>query len=170
MCPFSQESAQTALGWIRSNAALCGIPETTAILDGRDIHVHFPAGATPKDGPSAGVAIACALVSLLSGRLVRHDVAMTGELSLVGVVLPVGGIKEKVLAARRNRIPNVILPADNKKDLPDIPKQALKDLNIHFVEHMQEVLDLVLLEAPEQRQRDLDNDSGGANDEDRDNE
>ncbi|MCB9461900.1 MAG: endopeptidase La [Anaerolineaceae bacterium] len=164
-----QESAQTALSYMRSRASEWDVPHDD--FDNYDIHIHMPEGAVPKDGPSAGITLAVAIISAFTERKVRHDFCMTGEITLRGHVLPVGGIKEKVLAARRNRIPNVILPADNKKDLPDIPKQALKDLNIHFVEHMQDVLDLVLLDAPEQRQRDIENqNSGSGNDEDQNNE
>lgn len=109
-----------------------------------DIHVHFPAAAVPKDGPSAGVTITTALVSLLTCRRVKTDFAMTGEISLQGLVLPVGGIKEKCIAAHRNKVPNVILPAKNKKDAEDIPKDVAKDLKLYFVNRVEEVLDLAL--------------------------
>jgi ATP-dependent Lon protease len=121
-----------------------------------DVHIHLPEGGVPKDGPSAGIALAIGIISAFTEQKVRADFAMTGEITLRGYVLPVGGIKEKVLAARRRKIANIILPADNKKDLIDIPKAALRDVNIHFVRHMQEVMDAVLLEAPQQRQRDIE--------------
>lgn len=169
-----QESAQTALSYMRSRASEWGIPHDD--FENYDIHIHMPEGAVPKDGPSAGITLAVAIISAFTERQVRHDFCMTGEVTLRGHVLPIGGVKEKVLAARRYRIPNVILPSDNKKDLPDIPKQALKDLNIHFVDNMQQVIDLVLLDPPEQRQRDIDaareeddDDDTGAEREDQDN-
>src|SRR5690606_2184200 len=114
-----KESAQAALSLVKSRVEALGIaPET---LEKSDIHVHVPAGATPKDGPSAGVAMFVALTSLLTGRPVRSDVAMTGEISLRGLVLPIGGVKEKVLAALRAGIATVMLPARNQRDLEDIP-------------------------------------------------
>ena len=110
----------------------------------RDFHLHIPAGAIPKDGPSAGITMATALYSLLSGRKSKHKLAMTGELSLIGKVLPVGGIKEKILAARRSGIQTLILPKLNEKDLVEVPDYALKGLEIHFVNHVEEVFDLAL--------------------------
>ncbi len=148
-----QESAQTALSYVRSRAYDLKIPAND--FEDYDVHVHLPEGAVPKDGPSAGVAIAVGILSVFTEQKVRSDFAMTGEITLRGNVLPVGGIKEKVLAARRRGIKNVILPADNSKELVDIPKAARKDLNIYFVRHIQEVLDLMLLEAPTERVRDL---------------
>jgi len=110
-----------------------------------DLHVHFPAAATPKDGPSAGVTITVALVSLFTGRRVRSDVAMTGEISLQGLVLPVGGIKEKCMAAHRNGIKHVILPLQNKEEANDnITADLRKELKIHFAENVQQYLQLAL--------------------------
>jgi ATP-dependent Lon protease len=111
------------------------------------VHIHVPAGATPKDGPSAGVAIVTALASLCSGRPVRSDTAMTGEITLSGLVLPVGGIKGKVLAARRSGMKRVILPKKNEPDLKDIPEEALRDLEIKLVERIDELLPLTLTPA-----------------------
>jgi ATP-dependent Lon protease len=113
-----------------------------------DIHLHVPAGGVSKDGPSAGVAITVALTSLLTGRRVRGDVAMTGEITLRGSVLPVGGIKEKVLAAHRAGIKRVILPDRNRKDLVDIPESVRKDLELSFVKRIQEAIELTLESAP----------------------
>ena len=109
-----------------------------------DIHIHVPAGAIPKDGPSAGIAITTALVSLLSGRLVRSDVAMTGEITLTGQVLPIGGLKEKALAAQRNRIRTVIAPALNEQDIDEIPEHLRKDIDFRFVSEIGEVLEAAL--------------------------
>lgn len=109
-----------------------------------DLHVHFPAAATPKDGPSAGVTITVALVSLLTGRRVRSDFAMTGELSLQGLALPVGGIKEKCMAAHRNGIKNVILPKRNKQDAKEIPADLRSQLKLHFADNVHEYLKLAL--------------------------
>ena len=129
-----KESAQAALSLVKARSQQLGIaPEA---LEKSDIHVHVPAGATPKDGPSAGVAMFVALASLLTGRLVRNDVAMTGEISLRGLVLPIGGVKEKVLAALRAGIDTVLLPARNRRDLEDIPADARERLKIVWVEHV----------------------------------
>jgi ATP-dependent Lon protease len=151
-----QESAQTALSYMRSRAGDFDVPGTD--FEDYDVHVHLPEGAVPKEGPSAGITLATAIISAFTERKVRSDFAMTGEITLRGKVLPVGGVKEKVLAARRAAIKNVILPVDNKKDLIDIPQEALADLNITFVSDMQEVIDRVLLEPPAQRRRDLERD------------
>jgi ATP-dependent Lon protease len=116
------------------------------MFDKRDIHVHVPEGATPKDGPSAGVAMVTAIVSTMTGIPVRRDVAMTGEITLRGKVLPIGGVKEKVLAAHRAGVTNIVLPRDNEKDLADIPKNVLDSLDVHMVSTMDEVLKIALAE------------------------
>jgi ATP-dependent Lon protease len=141
-----QESAQAALSYLRSIAESLNVPYDD--FDEFDIHVHIPEGAVPKDGPSAGITLATAMISALTERSVRHDIAMTGEMTLRGKVLPVGGVKEKVLAARRARVLRVILPKQNEKDLQDIAKEALADMTITFVEHMAQVIELVLNDAP----------------------
>jgi ATP-dependent Lon protease len=137
-----KESAQAALSFIRTNAAKLGL--TDDIFENQDIHIHIPAGAIPKDGPSAGVTIFTALVSFLTKHRVVKDLAMTGEITLRGLVLPVGGIKEKVLAAHRAGIKTVILPKENQKDLEDIPKKVQKEIEFHFVDRMLDVLKLAL--------------------------
>ncbi|MDI6754681.1 MAG: endopeptidase La [Thermodesulfobacteriota bacterium] len=139
-----KESAQAALSYVRTRAKAWKIPEN--FFDSSDIHIHVPSGAIPKDGPSAGVTMLTALTSLLTGRPVRSDVAMTGEITLRGLVLPVGGIKEKVLAARRAGITTVILPKKNEKDLDEVSEQVKKDLKFHFVKRMDEVIELALKE------------------------
>jgi ATP-dependent Lon protease len=141
-----KESAQAALSYLRSKADNLGIASN--FLEKSDVHIHFPAGAIPKDGPSAGVTILTALVSLLTGIRVRSDVAMTGEVTLRGLVLPVGGIKEKVLAAHRAGIKRVIIPARNEKDLIDVPEQARKELDFVYASHMDDVLKAALEESP----------------------
>jgi len=133
-----KESATTALSFIRSHAKRLGVDED--FFSKHDIHIHVPAGAIPKDGPSAGVTMMTALTSLLSGKTVRKDLAMTGEITLRGQVLPVGGIKEKVLAAHRAGIRTLILPKWNEKDLQDIPKKVLKDIEFHFPEKLLDVV------------------------------
>lgn len=132
-----KESAQTALSLIKSNAEALGVD--LEALQSDDIHIHVPAGAIPKDGPSAGVAMYSALVSLLTGQCIRQDVAMTGEITLRGLVLPVGGIKEKVLAARRAGITTVLLPARNRKDFEEIPEAAREAMQFHWIEHVDEL-------------------------------
>jgi ATP-dependent Lon protease len=127
---------------LRSNADAYGID--AALFNEADIHVHVPAGAIPKDGPSAGVTMLTALVSFLTKRRVIKDLAMTGEITLRGQVLPVGGIKEKVLAAHRAGIKTIILPKENQKDLEDIPKKVQKDITFHFADKMTDVLKLAL--------------------------
>jgi ATP-dependent Lon protease len=141
-----KESAQTALSLVKSRAQAFGI--TVEGLEKSDIHVHVPAGATPKDGPSAGVAMVVALTSLLTGRPVRADVAMTGEISLRGLVLPIGGVKEKVLAALRAGITTVLLPARNQRDLEDIPADARAQLTIEWLERIDTAIDLALRPSP----------------------
>ncbi len=140
-----KESAQAGYSYVRSRAAVLGIDQD--IFEKNDIHVHVPEGAIPKDGPSAGITIACALASALTGRKVRHEVAMTGEVTLRGRVLPVGGLKEKVLAAHRAGIKKILLPRENEKDLEEIPKKIKSRLDFIFVEHMDEVLEEALLEG-----------------------
>jgi len=137
-----KESARAALTYAKSHADLLGIPE--GAFDDTDIHVHVPAGAIPKDGPSAGVTMATALVSALSRRPARHDIAMTGEVTLRGRVLPIGGVKEKVLGAVRAGITSVILPKENERDLDDLPEEVRKTLDVHLVEDLGEALSLAL--------------------------
>jgi ATP-dependent Lon protease len=140
-----QESAQAAFSYAKARSTDLGIDE--AILENYDIHIHLPEGAIPKDGPSAGITMATALVSVLSQRPVRKEIAMTGEITLRGNVLPVGGVKEKLLAARRAKIKTVILPAANERDLEDLPREVRDDLNFIFVENVREVFDVALREA-----------------------
>ena len=138
-----QESMQAALTWVRSNAAQLGINED--FFASHDIHIHVPAGAIPKDGPSAGITMTTALVSLLTDRLVRPLTAMTGEITLSGNVLPIGGVKEKVLAAKRAGVHDIILPAENKTNVEeDLTPEQLQDLNIHYVKTIDEVLEIAL--------------------------
>ncbi len=142
------ESAKAALSYVRSRAEVLG-------LDPRfhrkvDIHVHVPAGATPKDGPSAGITLATSITSALLGIPVRNDVAMTGEISLRGRVLPIGGLREKLLAARRSGIKKVIMPRDNEKDLKEVPDEVLRDLEIVFADHVDDVLPQALAASPEE--------------------
>jgi ATP-dependent Lon protease len=141
-----KESCQAALSYTRNKAQKLGIDGR--FLEKNDIHIHFPAGAIPKDGPSAGVTIFTALTSLLTGIRVRGDVAMTGEATLRGLVLPVGGIKEKVLAAHRAGIKRIILPERNKKDLVDVPEQAKNEMEFIFAHSMDDVLRAALEEDP----------------------
>ncbi|KAH0974191.1 hypothetical protein GBA52_016090 [Prunus armeniaca] len=138
-----KESAQIALTWVRARARdlLLATADETNLLEGRDVHIHFPAGAVPKDGPSAGVTLVTALVSLFSQKRVRADTAMTGEMTLRGLVLPVGGIKDKVLAAHRCGIKRVILPERNLKDLIEVPSAVLSGLEIIVAKRMEDVLE-----------------------------
>src|SRR5262245_65060947 len=144
-----QESARAAYSYLWAHADelgfVCGEK-----FENNGVHIHVPAGATPKDGPSAGVAIVSALASLCSGRPVRSDTAMTGEITLSGLVLPVGGIKGKVLAARRSGMKRVILPKKNEPDLKDIPEEALRDLKVILVERIDELLPQTLMPGQEE--------------------
>jgi ATP-dependent Lon protease len=148
-----RESMQTALSWVRSHAAKLGIDEE--VFSKYDLHIHVPAGAIPKDGPSAGITIVTALVSLLSGKSVRPLTAMTGEVTLTGHVLPIGGVKEKVLAAKRAGVQHVILPAENKMNLDeDVTPEQQQGLDIQFVRHMDEVIEFALPSNVAEERRD----------------
>jgi len=138
-----QESAQAAHSYAKSRAVELGIDIDD--FENFDIHLHLPEGAIPKDGPSAGITMATAIVSVLSQKKVRSDVAMTGEITLRGNVLPIGGVKEKVLAARRAGVRTVILPTPNKRDLEDLPKEVRRDLKFVFVDHVREVFGVSLV-------------------------
>jgi ATP-dependent Lon protease len=140
-----KESAQAALSYARSHAREFGIDEE--FFGTHDIHIHVPEGSIPKDGPSAGVTMATAMLSLLSGKAVHRKIAMTGEITLRGEVLPVGGIKEKVLAARRAKIDCVILPSLNKRDLEDVSETIRKDMKFIFVDDVKSVFKSALLES-----------------------
>jgi ATP-dependent Lon protease len=135
-----KESVQTALSCVRSKAAELGIDPT--FFEKTDIHVHVPAGAVPKDGPSAGITIATALVGMLTKRPVRPKLSMTGEITLRGMVLPIGGLKEKCLAALRYGFKEIILPADNERDLVDLPKEIKSHFRFHFVDHIEQVFEI----------------------------
>ncbi|MER5403162.1 endopeptidase La [Streptomyces sp. NPDC002769] len=140
-----KESAQIALSFLRSHGAELELP--VGDLKDRGVHIHFPAGAVPKDGPSAGVTMTTALASLLSGRPVRTDVAMTGEVSLTGRVLPIGGVKQKLLAAHRAGVTTVVIPKRNEPDLDDVPAEVLEKLDVHAVTDVRQVLELALTPA-----------------------
>jgi ATP-dependent Lon protease len=142
-----QESVQAAYSYIRSRATQFGI--RPPFFDKRDIHVHVPEGATPKDGPSAGVAMATSIVSAITGIPIRRDIAMTGEITLRGRVLPIGGLKEKLLAALRAGITTVFIPKENEKDLIEIPDNVKKNLTIIPVSHVDEVIGRALSRKPE---------------------
>jgi ATP-dependent Lon protease len=151
-----QESGQAALTYVKSRATLLGID--LEVFERMDIHVHMPEGAIPKDGPSAGITLATALVSALTGRPVYKEVGMTGEITLRGRVLPIGGLREKVLAAHRAGLKRVLIPEKNMKDLVDVPKKVREDLKIVPLQHMDQVLNLALaaqpvLEPPRPRRR-----------------
>jgi ATP-dependent Lon protease len=141
-----KESVQAALSWIRSRSKDLGLADD--LFQNIEIHVHVPAGAIPKDGPSAGITMATALVSALTKTAVRREVAMTGEITLRGKVLPIGGLKEKILAAIRAGIKTVIIPAQNEKDLVDIPKTILKKVKIITVKEVEEVMKIALESDP----------------------
>jgi ATP-dependent Lon protease len=150
-----QESMQAALTWVRSNAVQLGINED--FFASHDIHIHVPAGAIPKDGPSAGITMTTALVSLLTDRRVRALTAMTGEITLSGNVLPIGGVKEKVLAAKRAGVHDIILPAENKTNVEeDLTPEQLHDLNIHYVKTIEEVLEIALPHTPHEMRQDAE--------------
>jgi ATP-dependent Lon protease len=150
-----RESMQAGLSWVRSNAALLGIQED--FFEKHDIHIHVPAGAIPKDGPSAGVTIVTALVSLLTNRPVRPLLAMTGEITLSGNVLPIGGVKEKVLAAKRAGVHDIILPAENKTNVEeDLTPEQLENVEIHYVKLISQVLELALPSTPREERQDAE--------------
>jgi ATP-dependent Lon protease len=145
-----KESGRAAWSYAKSHHRAFGI--ATRHLKGTEVHIHVPAGAIPKDGPSAGITMATALVSALSERKVRRDVAMTGELTLSGRVLPIGGLKEKVLGAVRAGINEIIVPAENEADLEDIPDPVRETLTVHLVHDLDEVMDIAM-EPPSRRAR-----------------
>jgi ATP-dependent Lon protease len=139
-----KESARAAFSYVTKNAEKLGIPKSR--LGSVETHIHVPQGAIPKDGPSAGVAIATALASELSGRPVRRDLAMTGEITLRGRVLPIGGVKEKVLGALRAGMTTIVIPKENEADLEDVPAEAKQKLTFHTVETLEDVLKLALVD------------------------
>jgi ATP-dependent Lon protease len=140
-----RESAQAALSWVRGHWRELGLDRDW--FEGRDVHIHVPAGAVPKDGPSAGITMATALVSLALGQPVSEDVAMTGEITLTGQVLPIGGVREKVLAAQRAGLTTVILPRENEGDLDDLPKEVRKEMRFVPADTIDEVLEVALPKA-----------------------
>jgi len=142
-----QESVSAAFSYVKSRSISFGIKPT--LFEKRDIHVHVPEGATPKDGPSAGIAMATSIVSILTGIPVRRDIAMTGEITLRGRVLPIGGLKEKLLAALRAGITTVFIPKENEKDLAEIPDTVKKHIKIVPVAHVDEIISQALVRRPE---------------------
>jgi ATP-dependent Lon protease len=146
-----QESAETALSWVRSHTDELGVPPKW--FAEHDVHIHVPAGAVPKDGPSAGVTMATAIASLLRGEPVADDVGMTGEITLTGQVLPIGGVREKVLAAQRAGLKRVILPRDNEHDLDELPAETKAELEFILVDHVEEVLEHAFTQGRRSRRR-----------------
>jgi ATP-dependent Lon protease len=146
-----RESVNAAYSYVRSRAEMLGIPNTT--FGNHDLHVHFPVGATPKDGPSAGAAVTLAIASSLADRSVRHDLAMTGEVTLRGKILDIGGVREKTLAAYRAGIRHIILPTNNERDLRDVPVNIREGMTFHFADHMDEIFEIALLDAGERGPR-----------------
>jgi ATP-dependent Lon protease len=144
-----KESCEAAMTYARAHAGLLGIREDWA--QEHDAHIHVPAGAVPKDGPSAGVAVAVALVSALTNRPVRKDITMTGEISLRGRVMTVGGIKEKVLVAHRAGITEVMLPRENERDLDEIPAEVREELTFHWIDNLDEAIPLALVDCNPQK-------------------
>ena len=142
-----KESAEAALTYVRSRAKALHLPED--FYQTWDVHIHVPEGAVPKDGPSAGVTITTALASAFTKRLVRKDVSMTGEITLRGKVLPIGGVRDKVLAAHRAGIKTIILPKKNERDLEDVPEDVKQSLKLEFVENLDQVLDIALRKQTE---------------------
>jgi ATP-dependent Lon protease len=146
-----QESAQTALSWVRSHTRDLGLPEKW--FAEHDVHIHVPAGAVPKDGPSAGVTIATAIASLVRGEPVAEDVGMTGEITLTGQVLPIGGVREKVLAAQRYGLKRIVLPRDNEPNLEELPAEARKELEFVLVDSIEDVFAVAFGPAKRSRPR-----------------
>ncbi|CAN5665172.1 endopeptidase La [soil metagenome] len=155
-----RESVNAAYSYVRSRAEMLGIPNGT--FGNHDLHVHFPVGATPKDGPSAGAAVTLAIASSLSDRSVRHDLAMTGEVTLRGKILDIGGVREKTLAAYRAGIRHIILPSNNERDLRDVPADVREGMTFHFADHMDEIFEIALLDAGEKGPRRRPRPSSGA--------
>jgi len=136
-----KESAEIAYSYVASRTELFGIAEE--YFDRAFIHLHVPEGATPKDGPSAGIAMATALLSLAANKLIRRPIAMTGELTLTGLVLPIGGVREKLIAARRTKIMEVILPEDNRRDVEELPKHIIEGMKIHYAGRYEQVAEII---------------------------
>ncbi len=141
-----KESASIAYEWVKANSSKLGIDP--AIFDRNTIHVHFPEGAVPKDGPSAGITIATSIVSLLTQKRVAPRLAMTGEITLRGRVLPIGGVKEKILAAKRAGISQIILPAKNKRDIDDMPEAYVNGLEFHYADTVDQVMEIAITDQP----------------------